>query len=543
MRAEKIIRSSIILASILVSPHFLMAQAGSSDVSLIAVLIILGALLLVGAIVTVSENLLQIEAKKQNIDTKEKNVSLFPRVSELLGKKGKKYTKGEGVFHLSRGHNILLNGDAEKKTLIKPVTRFAVRPTNFRGIAPIPKLVVKEGDEVMAGDELFFDKSNPDIKYCAPVSGEVVEIRRGAKRSIKEVIILADKKQQSRVYQLPDLAKASREELVQFLIGSGMWPLINQRPYDIVPDPNVVPRDVFISTFDTAPLAPDMNYVIDGNEKAFQKGIDVLARLTSGQVHLGLDANGDNAPSKAFTEAKNTDRHWFSGKHPAGNVGIQIHHINPIRPGHTVWTMNVQNVVALGRLFIEGKYDLSRLIAVGGSKAKTPAYIKTFMGANVGDILGAVSEDVRIIAGDVLTGRKVKVDDFIDATTDQITLIKEGNYLELFGWLLPLELRPTISKTFPNFLIPNLKFDGDTNTHGEKRAFVVTGQYEEVLPMKMFPQHLMKAILANDFEQMEGLGIHELSEEDIALCEFVCTSKQPLQSILRDGLELMREQG
>lgn len=544
MRSKKIVITLFILSLFFFFPHFLRAQSDTNNVSLIAVLVIIGALILVSGILILSENLLQIEAQKYGVDTDKKNVSIFPALSDFLGTKAPEYTGIDGVFVLKKGFDILLSGKPSKDIFIKRVKRFAVRPPNFRGIAPIPKLVVAEGDEVYAGDELFFDKSNPDIKYCAPVSGEIIEIRRGAKRSISEVIILADKSQEFKSFKAPDINVWSQKKITSFLLSSGAWPLINERPFDVVPDPDRIPENVFVSTFDTAPLAPDASVIIEDNERAFQKGIDVLAKLTPGKVHLGLDAHGEVAPHKAFVNAKNAEKHWFSGKHPCGNVGVQIHHIDPIKPGKSVWTVDLQNVISIGRLFLEGRYDVSRLIAIGGSKVSKPAYLSTVLGANVGDLLGNIDEeDARIIAGDVLTGRTVKKDDFLDANTDQITVIEEGDKYEMFGWLLPLEPRPTISRTFPNFLFPSLKFDGNTNTHGEKRAFVITGEYEKVLPMNIYPQHLMKAILANDYEQMEGLGIYELSEEDIALCEFVCTSKMPLQNILRDGLEMMREQG
>lgn len=532
-----------VLATSVLSPQLLIAQSSSNNISLIGALIVIGALILVAAIVTVSENLLQIEAKKHGVNDKG-DVSLFPSMSNLFGKKLPSYTKGEGAFVLKKGYDINLAGKPSDEVFKKPVSRYAVRPANFRGNAPIPKLVVAEKDEVLAGDVLFYDKSNENIKYCAPVSGEIVEVRRGAKRAITDVIILADKKQKYKENKVPDLSKSNRETLVGFLLSSGLWPLINERPFDVVPDPSKVPSNIFISTFDTAPFAPSTSIVLDGNEDAFQKGIDVLAKLTSGNVHLGLSANKSEAPSSTLTEVKNAEMHWFVGKHPAGNVGIQIHHIAPIKPGQSVWTLPLQNVIAIGRMFLTGHLDVSKVVSIGGKLNGKQAHYNTVMGANIGDLIGSVEEEgLRIISGDVLTGRTAGKDEFLDVNTDQISIIEEGDYNEMFGWLLPLAPRPSISKTFPNFLYPTLEMEADTNTHGEKRAFVVTGEYEKVLPMNIYPQHLMKAIMSGDFEQMEGLGIYELSEEDVALCEFACTSKMPLQSILRDGLDMMREQG
>jgi len=320
--------------------------------------------------------------------------------------------------------------------------------------------------------------------------------------------------------------------------------LINERPFDQVPAVGASPRDVFISTFDSAPLAPDLNLVVAGKEEAFQKGIDTLARLTDGKVHLGLDARGDSAPASIFTGATNCDKHWFKGKHPSGNVGVQIHHIAPINAGEKVWTLNVQQVITLGELMYKGIYNGERIIALTGAQVKEPIYAKTYVGASLEELLDGRLGDKksRVIDGDVLSGLITGEDAFLSQSCDQVSVIEEGDYYEMFGWLLPLKPRPTISKTFPNFLFPNLKFDGDTNAHGEKRAFVMSGQYEQVLPMQIYPQHLMKAIMSGEFEQMEGLGIYELSEEDLALCEFTCTSKMPLQSILRDGLDMLQEQ-
>lgn len=354
---------------------------------------------------------------------------------------------------------------------------------------------------------------------------------------------MADKDIQYKQFNPPSLS-ANREVIVDFLLESGVWPLINQRPFDITADPDVVPANIFISTFNSAPLALDSNAAINGNEEAFQYGLDTLAKLTSGTVHLGLSANGE-APHDAFLNARGVQKTFFQGKHPSGNVGVQIHHAAPIRTGQTVWTLSVQDVITIGTLMYKGIYDASRVIAVVGSKILEPKLIKTRLGANINELVQSnISSDKRrIIAGDVLTGQAIEGDAFMPMNCDQITAIAEGDYYEMFGWLLPIKPRPTISKTFPNFLFPDLKFEGDTNTHGEQRAFVVTGEYEKVLPMNLYPQQLMKAILANDYEQMEGLGINELSEEDIALCEFVCTSKIPLQRILRQGLDMVREQG
>ena len=455
--------------------------------------------------------------------------------------------EGDALKKLKRGFDVRLYGEAEKVISQVQVNTFAVQPPNFAGISPMPKLEVQEGQHVKAGDALFFDKRNPDLIHVAPISGEVIVINRGERRAIQEVVILADKEVQYRSYdQVPNVESSSREALVAFLLESGAWPLIRQRPYNVLADQNEVPRDIFISTFDTAPLAPDLNLVVEGKAAVFQRGLDVLGRLTSGKVYLGIDGRGVSVPSTVFTQARGVEKVRFKGKHPAGNVGVQIHHIRPILSKEKVWTLGVQDVLTVGTLFLEGKYDASRIVALTGAALDKPEYVKTCIGANIGDLLKrhALDGNARIISGDVLSGKAKLPAQFLDCYDDQITVIPEGDDYELFGWLLPSSARPSTSKTFFSSIFSNIwVYNVNTNTHGEKRAFVMTGQYEDVLPMDIFPQHLLKAIITNDIEKIEGLGIHEVVEEDLALCEFACTSKQPLQKILREGMEMMINEG
>ena len=539
---NKIIFSIVLLFS----ADILSAQAGNGSSSvLIYTLMAVAVLVFFFLLVQVSDNLLAIEAKQTGANKTGANFGIFPKLSEIFSAPIPGYTGDLPVHNLKQGHDILLEGEATGAVEDVQGKTFAVQPPNFRGLSPIPKLEVEVGSEVKAGDVLLYDKKNPAVKYVAPVSGEVIAINRGAKRAITEVVILADKEQSYRSFDAIDLENTTREDLVNFLLDSGAWPLITQRPFSVVADHNVVPTNIFISTFDTAPLAPDQNVVVDGQGAAFQKGLDVLNKLTDGTVYLGLDANREEAPSSVFTNAEGVESQYFRGKHPSGNVGVQIHHTAPIGNNDKVWTLGVQDVLTLGRLFLDGRYDVTRVIAVTGAELKAPKYVRTKLGANINDLVdGNLGDDnLRFVSGDVLSGQQKSADGFLNAQDDQLTVLQEGDYYEMFGWLIPVDPRPSISNTFPNFLFPDLKFRANTNTHGEERAFVVTGQYEKVLPMDIYPQHLMKAILVNDFERMEGLGILELSEEDIALCEFVCTSKQPLQSILRQGLDVMREQG
>jgi Na+-transporting NADH:ubiquinone oxidoreductase subunit A len=542
---SRLIQLSLI-AGFLLSSFPLMAQDGASGQSyLVYIMLAVAIIIFLGLIIQVSDNLLAIEARNMGAE-KKSSVGLFPRPGEIFPKKLPKYVDGDKAIRLNRGYNILLEGTAENVLVEEEsVTTFAIQPPNFVGISPIPKLMVEVGDEVKAGDPILFDKKVPEVKYCAPVSGEVIAVNRGEKRAITEVVILADKEMKYRDLKPVDLDKASREELVEFLLESGAWPLIRQRPYNVVAESKETPRNIFISTFDTAPLAPDLNFVVEGKGADFQKGLDVLNKLTEGKVYLGLDGNGKTAPSPVFTEAKGVEHRWFIGKHPAGNVGVHIHHTEPILRGDKVWTLGVQDVITLGRLFTEKRFNTERVVAVAGAELKAPKYVKTYLGAKVGDLVkdNLANDHVRYISGDVLSGEKKNEEQFLNVYDDQLTVVEEGDYFEMFGWLLPIKARPSVSRTFPNFLFPNLTFKADTNTHGEKRAFVVTGQYEAYLPMDIYLQHLMKNIIINDLERIEGLGIYELVEEDVALCEFTCTSKQPLQQILREGLDMMREQG
>jgi len=532
------------ILSLLFLSQFSFAQSGGNTNYLLISLITVGIVLMVFAVLSLADNLIQIEGKKAGIDSKKTNLGIFPNMSEMFSKKAPGYVEnGAGFYSFKKGHDVKLAGSPSGEIKTIHTNRYAIRPTDFNGISPIPKVLVEAGNEVKAGDPIFFDKKRPEIMYASPVSGEVVEVKRGAKRSIAEVIILADKEINYKSFDVPSLEDTNRQDLKNFLIGSGVWPMLNQRPFDIVADIDESPRDIFISTFDSAPLALDSNLIINGNEAAFQKGCDVLSALTDGSVYLGLDGRGE-APSTGFSSVTGVKKNYFSGKHPVGNVGVQIHHVAPIKGTDKVWTLGVQEVIIIGKLFLEGKFDTSKLVSVGGSQVLKPSVISTYQGANIGDLVekNLSGEKNRIIDGNVFTGRETSKESFLSFSENQITVIKEGDDYEALGWLLPIKPRPSISGTFPNFLFPDFEFEGETNTHGEKRAFVVTGQYESVLPMDVYPQHLMKAIMAGDFERMEGLGINELSEEDLALCEFVCTSKMPLQEILREGLEMMREQ-
>lgn len=535
----------LLITSFLLLYQLAQAQTTGSGGSNTMLLILLACVVLIAffVLIQISDNLIRIESKKLSNTGEE--LSIYPGSGDMFRGKAPGYAKGR-VVSLNKGFDIKLEGAAAAKIDdSSKATTFAVQPANFRGVSPIPKLAVEVGASVKAGDHLFFDKTQTDIKYVAPVSGEVIAVNRGERRSIVEVVILADKTQHYRELPAINLEKTSREELVSFLLDSGGWTMLRQRPYDIVADPTLVPDNIFISTFDSAPLAPDNNFVVQGREEAFQKGLDLLNKLTKGKVYLGLNANGKSAPSATFTGAKGVVLTWFQGKHPAGNVSIQMHHTHPLTSKTTAWTLGVQEVITLGALITERHFNAERIVALTGAELKESKYVRTFIGANIGELLkgNLVNDHVRIVSGDVLSGHKKEASQFLDYYDDQVTVLQEGDFFETFGWLMPDTASPSVSKALPGWLFPDSTYKVNTNTKGEKRAFVVTGQYEDLLPMDVYPQHLMKAILTNDYEKMEGLGIHEIVEEDVALCEFACTSKQPLQQILRTGLDMMQEQG
>lgn len=416
----------------------------------------------------------------------------------------------------------------------------ALKPTDFKGIRP--KLTVQVGDEVKAGSPLFFDKFNEAVKFTAPLSGEVVEINRGAKRVILEVKILVDKEQRYETFEVEDPRSMEPDAVREVMFKAGVWPMLRERPFDKIAQPTKEPKAIFISGFDTNPLAIDYNYALEGQARAFQTGINALRKLTSGKVHLNLPA--DETLCDAYRQAEGVEKTYFQGPHPSGNIGIQIHHISPINKGDLYWYINPQDVVILGRLFLSGHYDARKYISVGGNGVRTKSYHQSVLGTAVAPFLheNLEEEHVRIISGSVLFGSPVGKDGYLGFYDNYLAVIPEGDEPELFGWLLPSYPRPSLSKTFPWAWQSKVEFEPNTNTHGEERPFVVSGEYEKVLPMDIYPVYLLKAILANDVEAMEGLGIYEVSEEDFALCEFACTSKQPVTDIIRQGIELMERE-
>lgn len=434
--------------------------------------------------------------------------------------------------NIKRGLDIKLDGVAEKVTSESSANVFALKPTDFTGVSP--KLVLKEGAKVEAGSAVFFDKNKPAVQFCSPVSGEITEIKRGEKRKILEVIISSD-----RVSSFKKFApkSGSRQEVIDSLCESGMWPFIKQRPFDVMANPEDMPKAIFVTAFNTEPLTADFDYTLYGQDIDFQKGLDMLAMLTEGDVNLGI--HSERTASSMFKNAKNVVTNTFSGAHPSGNVGIQINNVAPVNKGETVWTLDALGVTTIGKFFNSGKYDVSRLVAVAGGKIAKPKYIKSIAGAQVESITsGNIDKDnARVISGGVLTGTKVGNQGYLGFYDSTITVIEEGNKTEFMGWLLPSTKKFSMSRTFLSYLTPGKSYNLDTNLHGEERSFVVTNQYEKVFPMDIHPVQLIKACIAYDLEKMEALGIYEVAPEDFALCEFVCTSKTEVQDIIRTTLD------
>ena len=442
-------------------------------------------------------------------------------------------------IYLKKGLDLPINGTAAqntRKVIVPDVV--AVKPTDFRGL--VPKLLVREGDKVLAGTPVLADKMSQNILFASPVSGTVAEVVRGEKRKLLEVRIKADEKQEYVDFGVKKVAEMSAEQIKAALLEAGLWPALTQRPYGIIANPEVKPKAIFVSAFTTAPLAADPEFALREDFEHIQTAVNALNKLTDGGVHFSL--NSENYSGTPFHKVENVIQHTFTGKHPAGNVGVQIHHISPIRKGETVWTVSLLMLAAIGKLFNTGKYDLKRKVAVTGPKAINPAYVEAYPGMAIKDVqeFYNVSENLRFISGDVLTGKNVGAEGFLGFFDNQVTILEEGNKYELFGWAKPFRTSLfSASRTYFSWLTPKKKYDMDTNLHGGPRAFVVNDVYSKVLPMDLYPVYLLKACLANDIDKMEKFGIYEVLEEDLALCEYVCPSKIYIQQIITDGIALM----
>ena len=442
-------------------------------------------------------------------------------------------------IRIKKGLDINLKGEAEKvldNAIISNV--YTLRPEDFHGI--IPKMLVKVGNKVKAGESVFYDKSNEDIKFVSPVSGEITEIARGEKRRILAVKIQADKAQSSVDHGKFNLDSADADAVKAHLMASGCWPFVKQRPYDVIANPANPPKAIFISAYASAPLAADYDFTLAGKEEELQAAISALGKLTEGHIHVSVGKDS-NSP---FSGLSGITLHKVSGPHPSGNVGTLINKIDPVNKGEVVWTVAPQDLVVIGELLLTGKFNAERIVAFVGSSVQNPRYFKTRIGSEVATMIydkGVDKNDnIRVISGNVLSGKQIQPDGFLDYFSNVITVIPEGNDYEIFGWNKPIFNKISTSRALTfSWLFPKKKFDLNTNTNGEHRAFVITGTYEQVFPLDIYPLQILKACMYQDLDEMEALGMYEVAPEDFALTEFVCVSKQPHQKIIREGLDLM----
>lgn len=445
------------------------------------------------------------------------------------------------VIKNKKGLDIPIPGTAERVLTELPVEgEYAVKPTDFVGVTP--RLTVSEGDIVKAGTPLFVDKHNEAARFVSPVNGTVKAIVRGDKRALLSVVVEASTSSPTASQTQTD--SQSREAIVDTMVETGLWTLLRQRPFGIVPQRESKPKAVFISAFDSSPLPVDIPFMLEGHNEDFQQGIDILRQL-AGKVHISLRS----AVSKTHLETiKNADLHYFEGSHPAGLVGTQIACIDPINKGETVWTVNAQDVATIGHLFRTGEYRPERVVALCGPCVDKPQYYHVLSGTKIDAIATfPQANHQRIICGDVLSGTTIAADGYLCASCDKVSILPEGDYYDFMGWLRPNFKKYSFSRTFlsgiiSKFRFQNTKFDFDTGKHGSVRPLFVTGEFEKLTPLDIYPMQLIKACIVGDIELMENLGIYEVEPEDLALCEFADTSKTEIQAIIRAGLEKIRKE-
>ena len=442
------------------------------------------------------------------------------------------------VVKISKGLNINLKGAPAKEfTSVQAPKLYALMPADFTRVTP--KVVVKPEDAVKAGDALFVDKANPELQFVSPVSGKVVAVNRGERRRVLSVVVESDGKFESVEYKAQDVLSLSADEIKANLLKAGLFGFIRQRPYDVIAEPKDTPRAIYVSAFDSKPLAVNFEVALKGNEDDFQAGLDALSRIAP--VHLGICACQSAA---ALTVAKNVATTIFKGPHPAGNVGVQINKTAPINKGEIVWTIGAEEVIFIGRFFNKGKIDFTRTIALAGSEVKNPSYSKVVLGAQLTNIVAGRLEnnfENRIIDGNVLTGKKTTADGFLGAFSTQVTVIPEiTNDADMLGWAAPRFGMYSTSRSYFSWLSPKREYTIDARIKGGERHMIMSNEYDKVFPMDIYPEYLLKAIITGNIDKMEQLGIYEVAPEDFALCEFVDSSKLELQRIVREGLDKLR---
>ena len=445
------------------------------------------------------------------------------------------------VIKLSKGLDINLKGQAAKNVVtVDCGSEFALVPDDFVGVTP--KVVVKEGDQVLAGDALFVNKHYPSVKFASPVSGTVKAVVRGDRRKVMSVVVEADKDQQARDFGKKNVNALSGEQVKEALLEAGLFGYINQLPYAISTNPETEPKAIFVSALRDMPLAADFEVELKGNEEAWQAGITALSKMA--KTYVGL---GSKQTAAALLQTKDAEVNIFNGKCPAGNVGVQVNNIDPVNKGEVVWTVDPSAVIFIGRLMLTGKVDLTRVIAVAGSEIKTPQYVKVLVGQKLGTVLeGQIAEgaNARIINGNPLVGRKACKNCYVGAHTSEVTAIPEGDHAdEMLGWILPRPNQFSVNRSYLSWLMPKSKqYDCDTRIKGGERHMIMSGEYDTVLPMDIYGEYLIKAIITGDIDRQEALGIYEVAPEDFAVAEFIDSSKLELQKIVREGLDILRKE-
>lgn len=443
------------------------------------------------------------------------------------------------TIKINKGLDIKLIGAAERTiSEIRPES-FAIKPTDFIGV--FPRLLIKEGDEVKAGTPIFTDKYRENIVFTSPHSGKVLEIKRGDKRALLEIRLETDGTNKQIDFEPLNTTSATREAIIEKLLNSGLWTFLRQRPYNIIANPEHHPKSIFVSAFDSSPLAPDYDFIVNGKGEDFQTGLNVLKALTDGKVFLSVS---DKTKAPEFLNAKNVELNTFKGPHPSGNVGVQIHHLDPVNKGDIVWVVKMQDVITIGFLFRTGVINPEIIVALAGSEVNKPQYYKTIRGGCIKRMVerNVSNNDLRYISGNVLTGTTIRPDNFLGYYDNLVSVIPEGHYSEFLGWAKLGFGKFSTSKSFPAWMTPNKQYVLDTNLHGAERAYVMTGKFEKVLPMDILPLQLIKSIIYEDIDLMESLGIYEVDPEDFALVEFIDTSKTNIQALVRKGLEIMRKE-
>lgn len=446
------------------------------------------------------------------------------------------------MIKIKKGIDIHLVGEAKKEVKNYEPQLFAIKPHDFIGV--VPKMHVAEGDDVKVGTVLFHDKNNESVFFTSPASGKVKAIVRGEKRVILQVVIESDGKFETIDFGKADPSKLSRNEIVEKLVQSGTWTMLRQRPYSTIAKIQDEPKCIAVSMFDTAPLAPDNNFIVKDQMAAIKAGVESLAKLTKGMVYLNVNSSEtQQALASLNLSAKNVTVTEFQGPHPAGNVSTQLNVLSPINKGETVWYTYAQNLIAIGNLFLNGVYDSSRVVAFTGSEVKEPMYYRTRIGADMSGLYANIAtENVRIISGNVLTGKKINGENFLGYYDSQVTVIPEGDHYQLFGWLAPNFKKFTSTNTMGASLCKKSKKVLDTNLNGGIRPLIMTGNFEKVFPFDIYPMQLIKACIIKDIDQMEELGIYEIDAEDFALCEVIDPSKTAIQQIVRESLEMLRKE-